>query len=104
MHKHCLPWDVLPVTQESPCVSPMGCRASAALHAVLTGIDRKHWQASALPVEGCAWNFQVPRNNNVTLGIVLQVYNRLQTMGTVLPAAGQLDGSYLTGFSSAGLQ
>ena len=34
----------------------------------------------------------------------MQVYNRLQTMQTVLPAAGQLDGSYLTGWSSAGLQ
>ena len=39
-----------------------------------------------------------------TTGIRVQVYNRLQTMQTVLPAAGQLDGSYLTGWSSAGLQ
>ena len=37
-------------------------------------------------------------------GIRMQVYNRLQTMQTVLPAQGQLDGSYLTGWSSAGLQ
>lgn len=37
-------------------------------------------------------------------GICMQVYNRLQTMQTVLPAQGQLNGSYLTGWSSAGLQ
>ena len=43
-------------------------------------------------------------NEIVTFGIVLQVYNRLQTMATVIPAADQLDGSYLTGWSSAGLQ
>lgn len=34
----------------------------------------------------------------------VQVYQRLETMATVIPAAGQQDGSYLTGFSSAGLQ
>ena len=34
----------------------------------------------------------------------MQMYHRLETMATVIPAAGQQDGSYLTGFSSAGLQ
>jgi hypothetical protein len=68
VHKHCLSWDVLPVTQGSPCVSPLGCRASAALNVMHTGIDTKHWQASALPVEGCARSCQDPQNDIVTLG------------------------------------
>ena len=40
----------------------------------------------------------------MSTGACMQVYYRLQTMQTVLPAEGQLDGSYLTGWSSAGLQ
>ena len=34
----------------------------------------------------------------------LQIYSRLETMATVLPVSGQQDGSYLTMWSSAGLQ
>ena len=36
--------------------------------------------------------------------VLAQIYNRLQQMTQALPVAGNQDGSYLTAFSSGGLQ
>ena len=39
------------------------------------------------------------------MGIVfVQIYDRLQQMSVAVPAVGNKDGSYLTAFSSGGLQ
>lgn len=36
--------------------------------------------------------------------LVVQIYDRLQQMSAAIPAVGNKDGSYLTAFSSGGLQ